>query len=151
MSVDAVAKSRKKQQGPFTREFVSRTCKDCGADYETRAGNAFRCDPCAVREYEAMRERKWLARWGFTPESFRALNEKQEWRCAVCKRLPLEASKRKNLCVDHDHETGAIRGLLCAPCNMALGLMQDNLAILLQAVKYLQAAAEADATTTKEG
>jgi hypothetical protein len=40
-------------------------------------------------------------------------------------------------CVDHDHATGRVRGLLCAACNAALGLLQDNPRVILSAADYL--------------
>jgi hypothetical protein len=49
--------------------------------------------------------------------------ESQDGRCAVCRELPPPGGR---LCVDHDHETGQIRGLLCAGCNSALGQMRER-------------------------
>jgi hypothetical protein len=43
----------------------------------------------------------------------------------------------KALAVDHNHETGALRGLLCCDCNQALGKFQDSRDILLKAIRYL--------------
>jgi hypothetical protein len=42
------------------------------------------------------------------------------------------------LCVDHDHNTGKVRGLLCLNCNMVLGLVYDNTQTLLNLVAYLK-------------
>ncbi len=44
----------------------------------------------------------------------------------------------KGLCVDHDHKTGEIRGLLCDSCNNGLGRFKDNPEILASALSYLQ-------------
>lgn len=41
------------------------------------------------------------------------------------------------LCVDHDHETGAVRGILCGACNMALGLLRDDPEVLRALTKYV--------------
>ena len=43
----------------------------------------------------------------------------------------------KRLYIDHDHETGKVRGLLCLQCNTALGLLKDNPKVLKKALKYL--------------
>jgi hypothetical protein len=50
----------------------------------------------------------------------------------------------KTFHIDHDHETGAIRGLLCQPCNHALGLFQESAAVLDQARTYLKMADDAE-------
>lgn len=51
--------------------------------------------------------------------------------CAIC-----ESTER--LCVDHCHETGRIRGVLCWSCNVALGHLRDNVELLLTAISYLE-------------
>ncbi len=59
--------------------------------------------------------------------------------CAVC-RQPERAKrnrKAKALAVDHDHDTGAVRGLLCSRCNIAIGLLDDSQARLIDAARYL--------------
>jgi len=58
--------------------------------------------------------------------------------CKLCSREAKDAYNPKNrLCIDHCHETGIIRGLLCTDCNRALGLMRDNKEILFNAIEYL--------------
>jgi len=58
---------------------------------------------------------------------------KQGHACAMCGDKPTD----KKLGVDHNHKTGAIRGLLCGTCNTALGMLKDDPAIILKAYNYL--------------
>ncbi len=60
----------------------------------------------------------------------------QDGKCAICKSSDPKRG-RKHFCVDHDHSTGDIRGLLCCDCNTGIGLLKDNPLILLQAFEYL--------------
>lgn len=55
----------------------------------------------------------------------------QDGKCAICNTVP------KVLCVDHDHATGEIRGLLCHRCNKGLGHFYDDLRMLETAIEYL--------------
>jgi|SRR6185369_16485045 len=76
-----------------------------------------------------------LKRYGLSLEDYKALLVKQGLRCLICKNLT-----GSNLCVDHNHRTGKVRGLLCGPCNMALGLLQvdsKGIKLLLEAIQYL--------------
>jgi hypothetical protein len=56
--------------------------------------------------------------------------------CKICKTHYSEFSKR--LAVDHDHNTGKIRGLLCLYCNTGLGKFKDSTKLLNEAIKYLE-------------
>lgn len=60
----------------------------------------------------------------------------QQSRCAICRRRPGEQGVKQRLCVDHNHETGAVRGLLCNECNRGLGLLQTG--NLCAAIGYLK-------------
>jgi hypothetical protein len=72
-------------------------------------------------------------RYGLTPEEFDALLTKQNNECAICYSPEPGASWH----IDHCHDTGRVRGVLCQRCNMALGLFTDDPTMLEQAVKYL--------------
>ena len=87
------------------------------------------------------RRQNWVAvgrrfkRRGATQELYDNLYEIQRGCCALCNE-PEE--KFAWLCIDHDHETGRIRGLLCPNCNRGLGLLQDNPILLKKAAQYVE-------------
>jgi hypothetical protein len=69
-------------------------------------------------------------------ELYARLYKQQRGRCAICGRAQKEEGKR--LALDHDHQTGKIRGLLCRLCNTGLGSFQDSESRLLKAKRYLE-------------
>lgn len=83
----------------------------------------------------AYRERRYqnlLKRtYGLNVEDYQKLVTKQSGLCAICQLYT-------KLVVDHDHSTGAIRGLLCGKCNKGIGLFKDNSSYLKNAAKYLE-------------
>ena len=75
-------------------------------------------------------------RYGLTVEDIAKLFALQNGRCALCeKELQIEATGK--WVVDHNHQTGKIRGVLCYPCNVALGQFQDDPRMLIRAIEYL--------------
>lgn len=67
---------------------------------------------------------------------YEALYKAQKGNCACCGQH--ETSFKRNLHVDHDHETGRIRGLLCTQCNPGIGYFQDSIERLQLAIAYLK-------------
>ena len=94
-------------------------------DHKYRAANAEK-----VRENA--RTNHLRHNYGLTSEEYDALLVTQDGRCAICERGD------ERLCVDHNHVTGVIRGLLCRKCNGGVGLLQDNPGLLDQAANYLR-------------
>ena len=90
---------------------------------------------------KALSDRKsYLKRmFGMTPDEYEAMLAEQGGGCAICGRPP---SERISLHVDHDHNTGRIRALLCFPCNNALGLLQESEAVVLSMLGYLRGTEE---------
>jgi len=81
---------------------------------------------------------RWLERnYGLTINDYDAIYEAQEGRCRIC--TTTEPRGRGGFHVDHCHETGIVRGLLCTGCNMMLGLVKDNKETLMRAIEYLAA------------
>jgi len=74
--------------------------------------------------------------YGISLEEYEKMFEKQNGLCAVCGNTNLRY--KKSLSIDHCHKTNMVRGLLCDDCNLAIGLMNDDIKILKKAVKYLK-------------
>jgi len=93
-------------------------------------------NPEKVREYRAKDPytfKKRCARHNITPEEFWAMYEEQDGTCPVCdKAIDAEGSA-----IDHNHETGEVRGILCKNCNRALGLLGDTPETMARAEAYL--------------
>ena len=122
-------------------ELHSKLCPGCGQTKSvkevykkrsTRDGFASYCGLCDVRRTgRSARKRKY----GIAAAEYNDLLLKQNGRCAICKRLPYT---KKGLVVDHCHQTGVIRGILCSRCNSALGMLDDDPALLERALEYLR-------------
>jgi len=79
-------------------------------------------------DYRRAYHRKW--KYGLVADDYDDLLAAQDGRCAIC-------LERKPLSVDHDHRSGKVRGLLCAKCNSAIGLVGEDPAVLGRAIAYL--------------
>ena len=97
-----------------------------------------------AREYYAANKERYkknnriqqLKKYGLTPEDYSNMLESQGGVCAICG-ADNPRDGRENLHVDHCHSTGKVRGLLCGPCNKAIGLLQDDPTIIRNAANYL--------------
>jgi Recombination endonuclease VII len=83
------------------------------------------------------REASYLRKYGITLVQYEEMLRAQGGVCALCK-VPGKMGKYDKLDVDHDHETGRVRGLLCITCNHALGVLGDNSAALERALAYVK-------------
>jgi Recombination endonuclease VII len=91
-------------------------------------------------ERKRSRHRRLAVKYGLSPEAFEAMLETQGNQCGACG-LAFGESTRDDPHVDHDHATGAVRGLLCRRCNLALGFARDDPATLRGLLRYLEGAA----------
>lgn len=100
------------------------------------------CKPCCRERrtpaHRANAERYNLQRrantYGITVEELKGLIAAQDGRCAICSKPCVSG---RQLAVDHNHETGQVRGLLCANCNRGIGLLQDSADNARSAAEYL--------------
>jgi hypothetical protein len=126
----------------------TRRCPDCGVVKplhefprfsRSKVGRGSYCKPCHnargkatyTRLYGSTREYHLRRRYGITGAQYDAMVEAQGGVCALCRERPPEH-------VDHDHVTGAVRGVLCSCCNQGLGNFRDRVASLRAAVDYLE-------------
>ena len=88
-------------------------------------------------KYRANKRKQHYKTYGLSPDQVKSKLKSQDFCCAICGKP--ERDKRKNrLCIDHNHETGAVRGMLCSRCNAALGFFEDDPALLKEAIRYLR-------------
>jgi len=80
------------------------------------------------------REAQWTKRGiNLTVEQYDEMLKRQNGVCAIC----FKTNNKNRLCVDHDHSTGIVRGLLCGFCNRRLVTLRNSPQLLLRAVNYL--------------
>jgi Autographiviridae endonuclease VII len=95
-----------------------------------------RAEDAAFRERHKhrLRNKHTTKKFGITEEHYHALFVEQGGLCAICGEQPGE----RRLAIDHNHETGIVRGLLCMKCNTALGSLGDDVAGVQRALSYLE-------------
>lgn len=87
------------------------------------------------------RGKRLLDEYGLTIAEYDRLFLKQKGRCAVCGSTSPNSKRARSdmsFCVDHDHVTGQVRGLLCQACNRALGMLKDDPELLEKAARYIR-------------
>lgn len=141
-------------------EVPSQVCTKCGTEKplsefyaQSDRGRPRRdcktCNLAHAAQWRAENRHKLRAWYGICDEGYDALMEQQSGVCAICKQPETHFtrgfSERYPLQVDHDHNCCSgrrrcgecTRGLLCGRCNRALGLLQDDAAIVAAAAAYL--------------
>lgn len=143
---------------------LKKLCTDCSIEYsinnfeithkdivksgEVRAYRRNKCKDCRLkdrREAHAKvahlpevkykkRMRGLYERYGISAEEYLDLAEKQENLCSICG----DPAGSRALSVDHDHNTGEVRALLCTGCNLGLGWFKDNIEVMKKAINYLE-------------
>ena len=132
-----------------------KSCRECGEDLvvgdnwsegRAKAYNNI-CQPCNNTRLKDWRKKnpelqkkltrkgRLMSQYGITVEDYDNMYESQGGCCDICGRHQTEFQSR--LAVDHDHETGAVRSLLCGPCNMSIGLLGDDIATVKEALNNL--------------
>mgnify|MGYP001602129468 CR=1 FL=1 len=113
-----------------TRDGYSCWCKDC--DKKVHRASWEKTD--RAKQIVLVRGRGLRNKYGIDENEYQLMLIGQYGCCAIC-RISFKSDKP---CVDHDHKTGKVRGLLCAGCNRMLGQGKDDVKILLRAVDCLE-------------
>lgn len=128
----------------------TKTCAKCG---EEKAIDDFylqrrSCKPCVREEQRRFRNstpdynraHNLQKRYGISVDEYKTLLANHNFACAICKVEISDAISykgRRSSVVDHNHETGDVRGILCSKCNLVLGHARENTDILYRAIVYL--------------
>jgi hypothetical protein len=117
---------RDKRRGTYRHE-----CYEC---FKAGMRDRYHADP------EKHRERMRRSNYGLPAGEYRRMHDAQGGRCAICGREETSvhwSGTVRRLFVDHHHETGQVRDLLCMPCNMGIGQFRDDPDLLAKAIEYL--------------
>jgi hypothetical protein len=110
-----------------SKDRLRANCKSC---VQAKQAARYRRDPSYQQNYLLQKN------YGITLEGYDRLLEGQDNGCAICGKTPEENGQR--LAVDHNHDTGKVRGLLCGQCNTGIGNLGDSPARLRLAIRYLE-------------
>ena len=106
---------------------------------ETKTGFCSVCKECQIKNSRRVMRQ---VRYGVNSSFIDDLFKRQNGQCKICSKSLLREGTSGSITsianIDHDHETGSVRGLLCAPCNQALGLLKDDFKLFERAAKYLK-------------
>lgn len=134
-----------------------KTLEEFSKDANRKDGRGSQCSVCKNKLRKVWREnnkahtknymRNYLleTNYGITNEQYMQMMMDQDFRCKTCNQS--QDFHDKNFAVDHDHSCcpgektcgKCLRGLLCQPCNVALGLINDDLVVLRRMIEYLEA------------
>lgn len=104
-------------------------CIECRKDYNDKR----RYGEKRELELRQRRHRHLMSKYKISLEDYEILLAEQDNSCFICKKIG-----KQSLAVDHNHNTGAVRGLLCNNCNTGLGNLRESIDNLERAIKYLK-------------
>ena len=132
---------------------MTKTCKDCGESkplsdfYKTRKYYRSYCKPChkmrSTEERKGKDVNKWRtikSKYGLTREGWDDLWDSQQGMCKICNTAMTteERMSKTKAVVDHCHDSGKVRALLCHRCNVAIGLLREDKTIVENVLVYLE-------------
>ncbi len=92
------------------------------------------------KRYEEKERKDRLKQYGLSINDYDQLSKQQGGVCSICGLPETKKSfgtRTRRLSVDHNHETGKVRGLLCNQCNVGLGNFNDDIDVMASAISYL--------------
>ncbi len=133
-----------------SRRYICKVCwvnrqkryadKDPDSDKKRRERNkSYRENMCPVKSdkrKDEARARYFLRKYGVSVDRYNEMLISQNYKCSICSTEKV-GGRSKNFHIDHCHESGVVRGLLCMSCNTMLGMAKDNTEVLSKAILYL--------------
>lgn len=115
-----------RKSGVYRNKFEARRlakmhvcCKLCSKNFIANSGASKHCKTCCPTD----RDRQRAVWYGITRAQYDEFRRRQNDACGLCK-ISLNKFNDYNVCIDHDHSTGTIRGILCRGCNRMLGIYE---------------------------
>jgi len=127
---------------------ITKKCKQCNNTFEAlmikvKQNKGLFCSQACYHEHRKQnakdsshlnRMHQKKHKYGLTESEYLGMFDSQNNLCAICE----SSFDKVRACVDHSHETGEIRGLLCDRCNKGLGMFKDSQELLTKAIAYLK-------------
>ena len=130
---------------------MMKTCSKCKqtkalTEFSVRSaakdGRRWQCKSCdqkyRLANQDEIREYHYQNRYGISLEQYEEKLKEQDYSCAICGSKHTSNDRMKRLVVDHNHNTGEVRGLLCHACNVAIGAAKEQEDILMACISYLR-------------
>ena len=129
-----------------TKDGLACWCKKCRSKqkkkyYRTEKGRQYQKKYKQSEKYKVIERRANLKKnYNITLEQYDQMFAVQDGICAICGKPETVKNQYgvKRLSIDHNHETGEFRGLLCSSCNFLIGNAKESLLILKSAINYLK-------------
>lgn len=127
-------------------------CRKCGQDkvagdfiWKTngKIARGQKCKECCREIYQQpgyqdnQRDNHLRRLYGISIQDYNTIFERQNGKCAICKKESEATGKNSRLHVDHDHKTGKTRGLICYKCNIAMGFLAEDEERIYRILDYL--------------
>jgi len=115
---------------------ITRVCSQCGIEKKITEFHRRSSVSCGVMSHCKSCNNHLSRKYRLSEDEYNKLLISQDGKCAICKSED-PGGRYTVLNVDHDHNTGEVRGLLCLRCNHVLGYVNDDIEILKTAIDYL--------------
>ena len=126
---------------PVKSERKDDWCKECRRGYnriwESKNREKRKVPRQTKEAAKKSRKKHRLKKYDLTLDQWNKMREDQNFKCFICETHE-EKCQQNTLCVDHCHDTGKVRGLLCHTCNRSIGLLNDSVETLEKAILYLK-------------
>lgn len=124
----------------FIKEFLMRTTPEKRKATLSKYNNTPERKKIMKEYYEKNKDRhkdKMLMRnYGISLDEYKKMLSEQNGKCYICEKH--HSSQKKSLSVDHCHETGTVRKLLCSNCNTSLGLLKEDMNRIKKLINYIE-------------